>query len=241
MGILRRDVDRTSIEQIAKSYLDDFQETINTKNGKWENELSAEEQKLKRKARRVKIGNELFSVGEDKPFVFPAAFTFVFRAFTTLDGIGKGLDPSYDVARLCQPFLKELADLQDGSIFKTIAKQWGEKLGLRPVDLGAVVQQPRRVAASNKFLTELESGNIQLRVRALETERQLASLEVFQKAVLTAVALGTLSNVGIMLLVASTGARERFLGSCILKVTGAIAIWKLPGYYMPYKRIKFGS
>ncbi len=53
-------------------------------------------------ARRSRIGAELFMVGEEKPFKFPAAFTFVFRAFTTLDGIGKGLDEKYDIARLAQ-------------------------------------------------------------------------------------------------------------------------------------------
>ena len=61
----------------------------------------------------------------------PAQFYHDTYLFTSTPNV-----TSYDVARLCQPFLKELADLQDGSIFKTIAKQWGEKLGLRPVDLG---------------------------------------------------------------------------------------------------------
>ena len=58
------------------------------------------------------IGEDLFAVAVDQPFRFPAAFTFVLRAFSTLEGLGKGLDPDYSFPQLAQPFGQRLLDLQ---------------------------------------------------------------------------------------------------------------------------------
>ena len=95
--------------------------------------------------RRQQLGSDLFSVGSDVPFKFPPTFTFVFRAFTSLDGIGKGLDPKYDLTRLAQPFLKELIDLRDGSATLSLLNSWAKKLGWRPVDIENAITSPRKV------------------------------------------------------------------------------------------------
>ena len=44
----------------------------------------------------------------DKPFRFPATFTFVVRSFTVLDGIGKGLDPRFDISEIAAPYARGL-------------------------------------------------------------------------------------------------------------------------------------
>ena len=87
----------------------------------------------------------------ERPFLFPPKFTFVFRAFSTIDGIGKTLQGAkYDLARISQPYLRELANLRDGSTTKTAVKEVGRRLGLRPEDLEALVTQPRAVASLAK-------------------------------------------------------------------------------------------
>jgi hypothetical protein len=56
--------------------------------------LYQEDKKERRKQILGSIGEDLLMVGQDQPFRFPAAFTFVVRAFSVLDGIGKGNWPS---------------------------------------------------------------------------------------------------------------------------------------------------
>ncbi|MEN9245943.1 MAG: AarF/ABC1/UbiB kinase family protein, partial [Thermostichales cyanobacterium SRBZ-1_bins_19] len=42
------------------------------------------------------ISEDLYQMAYDQPFRFPATFTFVMRALTTLEGLGKGLDPDFN-------------------------------------------------------------------------------------------------------------------------------------------------
>ena len=58
------------------------------------------------------IGEDLFAIALDQPFRFPASFTFVLRAFTTLEGFGRTLDPNYKFAAVAQPYALELLQLQ---------------------------------------------------------------------------------------------------------------------------------
>ena len=58
-------------------------------------------------------GEDLFAIAIDQPFRFPANFTFVLRAFSTLEGIGKTLNPSYKFSDVAQPYAQELLDLQN--------------------------------------------------------------------------------------------------------------------------------
>lgn len=44
------------------------------------------------------------SISADQPFRFPATFTFVVRAFSVLDGIGKNLDPRFDISEIARPY-----------------------------------------------------------------------------------------------------------------------------------------
>lgn len=194
MGVLRPQLDRFSIERIARNYVSTFAQTIAT-NAPWENQLDASEAKERRRERRAKLGADLFATQADRPFVFPPKFTFVFRAISTIDGIGKSLDPNnFDLTRLASPYLRELADLRDGSAIKTALLEIAERVGLRPTDIAQVVTQPRAVATVRTSLQRLERGELKLRVRATECESTVERIETRQKMVSFALATCVLFN-----------------------------------------------
>lgn len=198
IGVLKKGVDRMSVEKIVRFFLNEFANGIKP-GEKWITDLPEEQQREIKRQRRLKLGADLFSVGNDVPFKFPPTFTFVFRAFTSLDGIGKGLDPKYDLTRLVQPYLKELVDLRDGSATLSLLKSWTKKLGLRPIDFAQTVQQPRKVANLESIITKMEQGDLKLRVRVLESERAFQRLNLVQSNLASALAAASFLNVGILL------------------------------------------
>jgi predicted unusual protein kinase regulating ubiquinone biosynthesis (AarF/ABC1/UbiB family) len=181
MGVLRPDIDRSSIEKISREMLNQFQTTLASADNKWENMMTEEEKKASRRARRAKLGQDLFATQAERPFLFPPTWSFVFRAFSTIDGLCKGLDRKFDLSRISQPYLRELASLRDGSTTTTALKELGRRTGLRPKDIGELVQQPRTVAAMADRVRRIEEGDVTLRVRTLQVERVLERVELRQR------------------------------------------------------------
>lgn len=218
IGCLRRGVDRVSIERIARVFLADFKRGV--KSGeKWVNQLTKEEQLAIKKQRRAQLASDLFSLQGDAPFKFPPTFTFVFRAFTSLDGIGKGLDSAYDLTRLSQPYLKELVDLRDGSAFISAFKKFSKSVGWRPVDIANTVQSPRKVAQMDDILKRMEQGDLKLRVRNLESEQSFKRLELVQQNIANAVVSSVFLNLAIILASMSSPVKGvKMLGKVALAV-----------------------
>lgn len=114
------------------------------------------------------ISDDLYAVAYDQPFRFPATFTFVMRAFSTLEGVGKGLDPEFNFMEAAKPFAAQLmtngnstdgANSLLGELSRQAAQVSTSALGL-----------PRRIEDT---LDKLERGDIRVRVRSIETDRAL--------------------------------------------------------------------
>lgn len=225
--VLKKGVDRLSIEKITRFFLSEF--ATGVKSGeKWVSQLPEEEQKEIRRKRRLQLAGDLFSVGSDVPFKFPPTFTFVFRAFTSLDGIGKGLDKNYDLVRLTQPFLRELIDLKDGSAIVSFAKSWGKKLGWRPIDIQNAITSPRKIANIDDIITRMEQGELKVRVRVLESERAFQRMSLVQGNMANAIAASAFLNVGLLLSTVSTPTASVLLFSRLSLAMAAVFGVQLP-------------
>jgi len=198
MGILSDNADPVPIERIARYFLEDF---ANTQNGKraWTKDKTKEQQQEERAARRKVLGESLLSVGNDVPFKFPATFTFVFRAFTSLDGIGKGLNKDYDLTKLTVPYLRNLSTIKYGSETRALAVGFAEKTGLNNKDFFSVVKAPKNMQYVTNTLEKMERGELKVRVRALEAEQRLERLELQSENNMAAIAAGLLFNTGVVL------------------------------------------
>ncbi|XP_024967649.1 protein ACTIVITY OF BC1 COMPLEX KINASE 7, chloroplastic-like [Cynara cardunculus var. scolymus] len=141
------------------------------------------------------IGEDLFSIATDQPFRFPSTFTFVIRAFSTLEGIGYLLVPDFSFVKIAAPYAQELLDLKQQrrsgtQLVQEIQKQANDARSY-------TVSMPYRVQRIEEFVKQLESGDIKLRVRVLESERAARKATILQMATLYTVIGGTLVNIGV--------------------------------------------
>ena len=121
------------------------------------------------------ISSDLYELAYDQPFRFPATFTFVMRAFSTLEGVGKGLDPDFNFMAVAQPFaLQLMSDFNSNN-----GNSLFDELGRQAFQVGnTAFGLPRRMEDT---IEKLDRGDIRLRVRSLETERILRRLNATQQ------------------------------------------------------------
>ena len=216
MGVLVPGGDRTAIRRTGEFFLKSFEDRLTAQKEErqkleeqyssgFKPQLTKEEKKAKRKEILSAIGEDLLVASADKPFRFPATFTFVVRSFTVLDGIGKGLDPRFDISEISAPYARELL-LEGRPQFAKLQQEAKKKFALQNRAVGNLFKGPNMIEDTYNTINQLERGDLKLRVRALEAERSLSRMAIMQKAMLTAVAASMLVNVGTVLSVSAMGA-----------------------------------
>ena len=166
--------------------------------------LNTLDRKVEQREALASIGEDLFSIALDQPFRFPATFTFVLRSFTTLEGVGKGLDPDFSFARVAAPYAQELLDVRTargrgGLVLAEVSRQASDFSA-------AVAAVPSRVGRMEATLAAMESGELRLRVRVLEAERAARRASVLQVATLQAIAACSLAQLAVSLSATGAGA-----------------------------------
>lgn len=166
-GVLARGADRLAVEKLARFFMRSFKD-----------------KQLGKKSDNIKqtIGTDLQTLTENNVFRFPSTFTFIFRAFASVDGIGKGLDSEYDIGKLAQPFIEKFTDAQKYSseADKTFSI-FRKATGLNAEDINAAVTSPKKVAYIEETLRSMESGTLKIRVRSLENEKALERMVLTQQ------------------------------------------------------------
>ncbi|NBD33869.1 MAG: AarF/ABC1/UbiB kinase family protein [Cyanobacteria bacterium] len=122
----------------------------------------------------AEISDDLYEIAYNNPFRFPATFTFVMRAFSTLEGVGKSLDPNFNFMAVAQPYAMDLMNNNGYDSNKTFLDEIGRQAAqVSSTALGL----PRRV---EETIDKLERGDLRLRVRSIESDRILRRMSGVQ-------------------------------------------------------------
>nr|XP_007137605.1 hypothetical protein PHAVU_009G140400g [Phaseolus vulgaris]ESW09599.1 hypothetical protein PHAVU_009G140400g [Phaseolus vulgaris] len=207
MGVLVPTGDMTAVRRTAQFFLDSFEERLAAQRREREvattelgfkKPLSKEEKIKKKKQRLAAIGEDLLSIAGDQPFRFPATFTFVVRAFSVLDGIGKGLDPRFDITEIAKPYALELLRFREAGV-EVVLKDFRKRWDRQSQAFYNLFRQADRIDKLAEIIQKLEQGDLKLRVRTLESERAFQRVAAVQKTIGNAVAAGSLINLATVL------------------------------------------
>ncbi len=140
-----------------------------------------------------KLSGDLYALVYGQPFRLPPELIFVMRALSTFEGVGRSLDPGFSLVAIARPYLLPLmtsnGGLGSGSTGASgfgsgSAREAGQdlfgELSRQAVEVGSrALGIPRRLDES---LARIEQGDLQVQIRAGETDRLLRRLAIAQQS-----------------------------------------------------------
>ena len=143
------------------------------------------------------------------------------RAFSTLEGVGKGLDPQFSFMEVAQPFAMQIMTDNNENLGNTIF----DELGRQAAQVGSsALGLPRKI---DDTIGKLERGDIKVRVRSLESERVLRRLGAIQLGTNYTILLSTLIVSATLLFVnGNTIVAAVALGLAIVPGWSLLRLWK---------------
>ena len=137
-----------------------------------------------------KLSGDLYDLVYGQPFRLPVELIFVMRALSTFEGVGRGLDPGFSLVSIAKPYLLPLMSQSGGGDLLNELSRQAADLGTRALGL------PRRLEES---LARIEQGDLQVQIRAGETDRLLRRLALSQQVAGQSVLLGALAVAAALL------------------------------------------
>ncbi|MCA1903818.1 MAG: AarF/ABC1/UbiB kinase family protein, partial [Cyanobacteria bacterium KgW148] len=131
------------------------------------------------------ISDDLYEIAYEQPFRFPAAFTFVLRALSTLEGLGKGLDPDFNFIEIAKPYALNIMENRNGQEIGNFSNGFLGEIGKQAAQMStSALTLPRKLEDT---ILKLERGDIRLRVRSQETDRILRKISGIANAIALAI------------------------------------------------------
>ena len=167
MGLVESKGDLRSVKRIVIFLLDNFREKPV--------DVRAFEQ----------ISDEVYLMFQQQPFRLPPQMTFILKSIMTLDGIARALDPQYNLIAASQPFIQSVAvDKKTGNLWNSLARQ----------AQALIIQGWNRPNRTERLLQNLENkierGELQVRIRSLESDRLLKNIHLGIKSLIYACLTG---------------------------------------------------
>ncbi len=139
-----------------------------------------------------KLSGDLYELVYETPFQLPVDLIFVMRALSTFEGVGRMLDPGFNLVSVTKPYLIELMT-SNNQTPNDLINQFGRQVG----ELGSkAVGIPKRIDES---LERLEQGDLQLQIRMGESDRQFKKMFTAQKTLGHSILIGSLTIASALL------------------------------------------
>ena len=139
-----------------------------------------------------KLSGDLYDLVYGQPFRLPPELIFVMRALSTFEGVGRSLDPSFSLVAIARPYLLPLMSASGNG-----PNDLFNQLGRQAVEVGSrALGLPQRLEDS---LSRIEQGDLQVQIRAGETDRLLRRLALSQQVAGQSVLLGALAVAAALL------------------------------------------
>ena len=217
MGVLvETGGDLTAVKRTADFFLGSFDERVDKQEkareenkdeyeADFKKQRTKEEKKARRKQILSNIGEDLLVVSKDQPFRFPAELTFVVRAFSVLDGIGKSLNKKFDIGEISAPYARSLLIEDNPSSLppQVVARQrdFQRRFDRQNKAIINLFKGPDAIDDIAEVVRAIERGKLKIRVRALEAERAIERVAVMQDVMLKAMVACAAINVGVVMYV----------------------------------------